>query len=280
MAMMKFKEEVLEDLKKIFENEELETINTLLEGKAKSNTTKNAHLETYRKMITVLSKGLNWNVSEENSENVTDDRDDTISVDQEEFNAMKADYIENEDQNKSVPASEVHGKKETCKALKSGKCQHGWTGKKPDHQGKICPYMHPKACKKHERLGRCYDNRCQKLHFNLCRDYMNTMECKYREECKFFHPTGLKDFDMEHERRKPYLRQGSPTGWKDPNREQGKNKSYFRQRNQMQHPFSDQNQGQNVQGPFLEQTFLEQILRRLDRIEMQNSQPQGPQKMW
>jgi hypothetical protein len=47
VAMMKFKEEVLEDLKKIFENEELETINILLEGKAKSNTTKNAHLETY-----------------------------------------------------------------------------------------------------------------------------------------------------------------------------------------------------------------------------------------
>ena len=152
--MLKFKEEVLGDLKKIFENEELEIINLLLEGKAKVNSIKKAHLETFRKMIAVLSNELNWSgsVSEVNSEIVAEDQDETISVVQEEFNALSAVCLHTVQGNNSEIMTEVHRKKETCKALESGKCQHGWSGKKPDQQGKICSFMHPKVCKKQGKI--------------------------------------------------------------------------------------------------------------------------------
>jgi hypothetical protein len=54
--------------------------------------------------------------------------------------------------NKKLKQAGLKLKKETCKALESGKCQHGWSGKKPDQQGKICSFMHPKVCKKQGKI--------------------------------------------------------------------------------------------------------------------------------
>ena len=259
-SILKFNEEALEELKKSFEIEELETINLLLEGKTKVNSIKKTHLETFRKIIDLLSKELNWSVSEIIKE------EETISeVQNNDSESMRKDQKE----------------KETCKFFRTGKCQHGRSGKKPDQQGKICSYIHPPVCKKHEKFGKCMDNRCKKLHLSLCRDYINTLNCKYGENCKFFHPTGLKDFRMENERNKPYLRQGNPTRLKDSRMEYERSKSYLRQENHMQHHFLDQNQGQNVQESFLElMKSQKEILRRLEQLEMQRNHTQNPQRTW
>lgn len=96
--------------------------------------------------------------------------------------------------------SKVQEKKETCKFLKFGKCRHGWSGKKPD-QEKVCSYIHPPVCREHEKWGKCFDNRCRKYHLKICREFMNNQYCTYGDNCKFWHPTGLKDFRMGHERK-------------------------------------------------------------------------------
>ena len=176
---------------------------------------------------------------------------------------------EKEDQNNN-------SEKEACPLLKYGKCKHGWSGTKID-QGKICSYNHPKVCKRQEMYGRCYDKYCSKFHLRICREYMNTLNCGYgKENCKFFHPTRLKEPRLGHERKTTYSRQGIQTEFRNSRifheKNQSYNQSYYRQGYQMQHPFLEQKK----QGTVLE--FMEgqkkgqqEILRRLEQLEMLQS---------
>ena len=66
-------------------------------------------------------------------------------------------------------------------------------GKKPDKQGKVCSYSHPPICKKHEMQGKCMNHRCKKLHLNVCRRFMENQQCDYGENCRLFHPKGMKE---------------------------------------------------------------------------------------
>ena len=123
--------------------------------------------------------------------------------------------------------SNVQKKKETCKFLKFGKCRHGLSGKDPD-QEKVCSYNHPPVCREHEKRGKCFDKRCAKYHLKICREFMNNQYqyCTYGDDCKFWHPTGLKDFRLDHERKEHYSKEEIPT---ESRVFYGKNHSYFRQ---------------------------------------------------
>ena len=146
--------------------------------------------------------------------------------------------------------SNVQEKKETCKFLKFGKCRHGLSGKVPV-QEKVCSYKHDPVCRGHEKWGLCYENRCEDVHLKSCREYMNNQYCTYGDNCKFWHPTGLKNFRMGHERKEHYSKEEIPSGLKNSRVFYGKN--YLRQQgNLMQNPFLDLNQGQNTQRTFLE----------------------------
>ena len=282
---MKCKEEALEKLR-IFETEELETfVNFKLKGRPEAFQEVIDHMKYYEEANKAIS-GIS--VQENNAENVSEDKTVkfvplyTSSLSNGRDETGRKDQKNQNQNNFSEILTKVQKKKETCKFLKTGKCKHGWSGNKPD-QEKICSYNHPPVCKKHEKFGRCFDNRCKKLHLSICREYMNTLNCKYGENCKFFHPTGLEDFRMGHERKKPYSSQENPTELKNTRIFYGRNQSYLRQGNQMQHPFLDLNQGQNTQGTFLE--FMEgqkesqkEILRRLEQLELQKNQLQSPQK--
>jgi hypothetical protein len=196
MAMMIFKEEVLEDLKKIFENEELETINLLLEGKAKSNSTKNTHLETYRKMITVLSKELKWN-SEKNKvaekdviESSPEDKDKDIEDIIDEKSESEKD-VKKEKENDSKDL-----KDKVCYFFRTKTCKHGKSGKIPDKSGNKCSYNHPSSvCKKFENYGDtdkgCQDSQCNKMHVVHCRHFI-LGKCNLDKKCKFFHQKNLQ----------------------------------------------------------------------------------------
>ena len=191
---MKFKEEVLEDLKKIFENEELETINLLLEGKAKSNSTKNTHLETYRKMITVLSKELKWN-SEKNKvaekdviESSPEDKDKDIEDIIDEKSESEKD-VKKENDSKDL-------KDKVCYFFRTKTCKHGKSGKIPDKSGNKCSYNHPSSvCKKFENYGDtdkgCQDSQCNKMHVVHCRHFI-LGKCNLDKKCKFFHQKNLQ----------------------------------------------------------------------------------------
>jgi hypothetical protein len=198
MAMMIFKEEVLEDLKKkkIFENEELETINLLLEGKAKSNSTKNTHLETYRKMITVLSKELKWN-SEKNKvaekdviESSPEDKDKDIEDIIDEKSESEKD-VKKEKENDSKDL-----KDKVCYFFRTKTCKHGKSGNIPDKSGNKCSYNHPSSvCKKFENYGDtdkgCQDSQCNKMHVVHCRHFI-LGKCNLDKKCKFFHQKNLQ----------------------------------------------------------------------------------------
>ena len=193
---MIFKEEVLEDLKKkkIFENEELETINLLLEGKAKSNSTKNTHLETYRKMITVLSKELKWN-SEKNKvaekdviESSPEDKDKDIEDIIDEKSESEKD-VKKENDSKDL-------KDKVCYFFRTKTCKHGKSGKIPDKSGNKCSYNHPSSvCKKFENYGDtdkgCQDSQCNKMHVVHCRHFI-LGKCNLDKKCKFFHQKNLQ----------------------------------------------------------------------------------------
>ena len=43
----------------------------------------------------------------------------------------------------------------------------------------------------HELFGKCMNNRCKKLHFKLCRNYMSSLHCDY-QNCKYLHPKRLR----------------------------------------------------------------------------------------
>ena len=62
---MNFKQEALEEMKKNFTLDELETIDILSSGNLKYNSIKKFHLETFKKVIHYLSGRLSWNVDEE-----------------------------------------------------------------------------------------------------------------------------------------------------------------------------------------------------------------------
>jgi hypothetical protein len=189
---------VLEDLKKkkIFENEELETINLLLEGKAKSNSTKNTHLETYRKMITVLSKELKWN-SEKNKvaekdviESSPEDKDKDIEDKIDEKSESEKD-VKKEKENDSKDL-----KDKVCYFFRTKTCKHGKSGKIPDKSGNKCSYNHPSSvCKKFENYGDtdkgCQDSQCNKMHVVHCRHFI-LGKCNLDKKCKFFHQKNLQ----------------------------------------------------------------------------------------
>ena len=164
--------------------------------------------------------------------------------------------------------SNVQDKKETCKFLKFGKCRHGLSGKEPD-QGKVCSYKHHPVCRDHEKWGKCFENRCIKYHLKSCREFMNNQYCSYGDNCKFWHPTGLKEFRMDHERKEHYSKEEIPSELKNSRVFYGKNHSYLRQQgNLRQNPFLDLNQGQNSQRTFLElerQKKIAEIVRILEQ---------------
>ena len=166
---MNFNQEALEEMKKNFTLDELETIDILSSGNLKVNSIKKIHLETFKKVIHYLSGRLNWNVDEE----IFDDQTKTQT------------------QNSSEDVEENEEKKETCKFLKLGACHHGRSGKKKDAEGKICSFSHPPTCKNHELFGKCMNNKCKKLHFKLCRNYMSSLHCDY-QNCKYLHPKRLR----------------------------------------------------------------------------------------
>jgi hypothetical protein len=191
---------VLEDLKKkkIFEIEELETINLLLEGKAKSNSTKNTHLETYRKMITVLSKELKWNseknkvaekdVIESSPEDEDKDKDIEDIID-EKSESEKDVKKEKENDSKDL-------KDKVCYFFRTKTCKHGKSGKIPDKSGNKCSYNHPSSvCKKFENYGDtdkgCQDSQCNKMHVVHCRHFI-LGKCNLDKKCKFFHQKNLQ----------------------------------------------------------------------------------------
>ena len=62
---MKFKQQALDELKNKFEVDELEILNILLSGRMKCNSIKKIHLETFKKVIEVLSNELSWREDEE-----------------------------------------------------------------------------------------------------------------------------------------------------------------------------------------------------------------------
>ena len=178
---MKFKEDAQIILKNNLENGDLEAINLLMEGKSKCNSVKKAHLEAFRKIIELMSKELNWS---------------------EQITTTVEPKTENQEVNSEI-ATETQQKKVVCKFLKSGNCVHGRSGKKPDQQGKVCSYSHLPICKKHEMQGKCMTNRCKKLHLNLCRRFMETQQCSYGENCRYFHPKGMEEHDKNiHEENK------------------------------------------------------------------------------
>ncbi len=171
--------------------------------------------------------------------------------------------------------SNVQEKKETCKFLKFGKCRHGLSGKEPVEE-KVCSYKHKPVCRKHEKWGKCFENRCIYYHLKSCRQFMNNQYCTYGDSCKFWHPTGLKDERKEH-----YSKEEIPT-WENSRVFYGKNHSYLRQQgNQMHNPFLDPNQGQNTRGTFLELTKghkeRQKTISEIVRILEQNKQLLNPQ---
>ena len=90
---------------------------------------------------------------------------------------------------------------EICKFYKSGKCQYGKNGKKPDKSGKICAFSHPTTCKKFENYGYkeegCRNKKCDKLHLNLCKIFMRHNSCKFDEKCRYYHPKKWKNIKLK-----------------------------------------------------------------------------------
>ena len=154
--------------------------------------------------------------------------------------------------------------------------------KKNPSQEKECSYNHPPVCREHEEWGKCYDNRCRKFHLKSCREYMYNQYCSYGNNCKFWHPTGLKDFRMDHERKDHYSKVEIPSEMKNSRVFYGKNHSYLRQQgNLRQNPFLDLNQGQNSQRTFVELRIghKERQISEIIRILEQNKQLPNPQRV-
>ena len=258
MAILKFKKEALEEMKKSFDTNEMESIMILIEGKTKCNSITKKHLATFRKFFEILCHKLNWNDTEVTNEDTykNDER-----LDLQNNDSQNNDTQNYELQNIDSEITTVQKKEETCKYYLSGNCKYGRSGNTHDQRGKICSYSHPTICNNHEKFGKCYDNRCKKTHLSLCRDYMKTLECKYENRCRFFHPKKLKDSRMEHRR----------------------NKSFANEENQMQKPSLAQNQESSFQSTFLD--FMKsqrEILWKLEQLDIQSKNiiKQRPKSGW
>ena len=83
---------------------------------------------------------------------------------------------------------------------------------------------------------------------------MNNQYCTYGDNCKFWHPTGLKDFRLGHERKEHYSKEEIPS---ESRVFYGKNHSYLRQQE------------------------FSKIMGRLEQIEIQiqNKQLLNPQRL-
>ena len=98
----------------------------------------------------------------------------------------------------------IKNSEKICKFYKSGNCQDGKTGKKPDHNGKTCDFNHPPTCRKFELFGYkekgCKVRDCSKLHLSLCKNFMRYQNCKFGEKCRYFHSRGLKNVSNKKEK--------------------------------------------------------------------------------
>ena len=164
--------------------------------------------------------------------------------------------------------TEEEKKKVVCKFLKRGKCKHGWSGRKFEEQS--CSYNHPEVCNENRLYGKCPDyemGECTKIHLHICYEYMDTLNCKYgKKNCRFWHPPRLEDSTLDHERKQDTQRKFRDT-------------RVFRGKNQMNHSFLEENQGQKSQSPFLGfigqkngQQEIQTILRRLEQLELRQNQ--------
>ena len=304
-GILKQKWEALEKIRESFKTEETEELETFVHFKL------TARPEAFREMIDHMkyyeeADGLISALSvqesgAENAEKVTENKSpekleeergpsffvplipDTKSPNDGNGTGRKDQKNQNINSENYIKGSNVQEMKETCKFLKFGKCRHGLSGKEPD-QEKVCSYNHPPVCREHEKWGKCFDNKCRKYHLKICREFMNNQYCTYGDNCKFWHPTDLKDFRMGHERKEHYSKEDIPTELNNSRVFYGKNHSYLKQQgNQRQHPFLDLNQGQNTQGTFLElmkghkerQKKISEIVRILE----QNKQLLNPQRV-
>jgi hypothetical protein len=259
-ANVKFNNVALEELKKSFNDTELNTINMLMEGKTKYNSIKNVHLDTFRKIICLLSENLNWSEKEEILEEQKNEEVENNSVD-----------VKNDQQ-----------KKEICKFLKRGKCQYGRSGKKTDSRGNICSFNHPQVCKNHELYGQCRNHRCKKLQLSLCRNYMSTMKCNY-DDCKFYHPRRISQ--NQNSTTGQEYKEDTPTyaqvvrkkfvpkmNYNDPRPFLGPKQSVISQEKSIQ---------PNIQESFLEfMNSQKEMLRRLEKLEIQTKQSQNHYMKW
>ena len=231
-ATLSVQESVAENAENVTENKTLEKLEKERSPSFFGNVTENKTLE---------ERGPSFFVPLIPHPKSSDGGNETGTKDQKNQNINSENYDK---------GSNVQEKKETCKFLKFGKCRHGLSGKEPV-QEKVCSYKHKQVCRDHEKWGVCYDNRCEDFHLKSCREFMNNQYCTYGESCRFWHPTGLKDFRMGHERKEHYSKEEIPSGLKNSRVFYGKN--YLRQQgNLMQNPFLDLNQGQNTQRTFLE----------------------------
>ena len=236
---MKQKCEVLEKIRESFGTEETEELETFVHFKL------TAKPEAFREMMEHMKYTVRIETENKTPEKLEQERQPTFlsiphtksSNEGKDLNVLKYRpevLLDRKGQkNQSINSenydkgSNVQKKKETCKFLKFGKCRHGLSGKDPD-QEKVCSYNHPPVCREHEKRGKCFDKRCAKYHLKICREFMNNQYqyCTYGDGCKFWHPTGLKDFRLDHERKEHYSKEEIPT---ESRVFYGKNHSHIRQ---------------------------------------------------
>ena len=81
-----------------------------------------------------------------------------------------------------------------CKDYTMRRCPHGLTGKRV-HNGKVCPYKHPRRCRYFSSFGNDKKRGCKRgkdcnfFHPKLCRNSVTTRTC-LNEECTFHHLKG------------------------------------------------------------------------------------------
>ena len=192
-----------------------------------------------------------------------------------EDETIREEEIKPEVKNCSEDVTEEQKKKETCKFLQNGNCHFGRSGKRPDQNGKVCAFSHPKVCRKHEMFGKCMNHKCEKLHLRLCREFMNLQTCRYGNNCRFFHPRSLKNLNdgltpLHYAVENGQVKSNHPTS-----AQVGKTNVQHKVNSIAQNSFLGPEIQQN---PFLE--FMEsqrEILRRLEQLE---SQTQNPYRKW
>ena len=83
----------------------------------------------------------------------------------------------------------LNSQRAVCKYYKQGQCRYGMSGKKDG----VCPFSHPKACRRFLRNGRrgCSKNDCPLFHPSMCHSSLNDKTC-FKSECKYLHLKGTK----------------------------------------------------------------------------------------